>query len=192
VTISRILQTVIVLLLTAVTSAANADAGVGSHNYSANEVWSDDIRSLYIAGSGDNPWALPQTQKQIPQGPAYQVNPHYVTPEDIQSDSLADTERRSRKRGSMPRGTPDNLYRGRQQDIPYGLSNVPGYTMPGYGGYNGGYYGGFPWADIGAPGFGGNPLLYPYDGAMDLGDPYNMLMPSYPPGSEGAGNSNGM
>jgi hypothetical protein len=195
VTISSIIQTVIVILLTAVASGVDAD--VLSGEQAADEAWSDNIRSLYVAGSGDNPWALPQTQKHKPQGPSYQVNPHYVTPEDIESDSLSESKRRSRERGSASKGAPDNNYRTRQQGLPYGQQSLPygitpGYTAPGYGGYYGGYYGGSPWGDVGAPGFGGNPMLYPYGGGMDLGDPYNLLMEPYPSGSEDQGGSNGM
>lgn len=180
-TISIILQTVIVLFLTAVSNGTAADAY--SDNQSPDYVWSVDVSGLNIAGSGDNPWALPQTNNEMPQGPAYQVNPHYVTPEDIKSDSLKENVHRSRSHESGSTA-PESSNRGRQQGYPYGLNYAPNYTMPGYGGY----YGGFPGIDYGAPGFGGDPMLYPYGGDMDMGDPYNLRMQPYSTGSEGDNN----
>jgi len=184
VTISSMIPTVIVFFLTAVSSAADADAPPGGRT--AENVWTENNQGMYVAGSGDNPWALPQTSREKPQGPAYQVNPHYVTPEDIRSDSLAETGRRGRKRGSSSTATPESNYRDSQQEPPYGLNYAPGYA-PGYGGY----YGGFPGMYGGAPGFGGNPLTYPYGGGTDLGDPYNLMMQPYTSVREGDGDSEG-
>jgi hypothetical protein len=185
VTISSIIQTVIVLILTVVSSGGSAEAH--SDGRLADGAWSGNIYSLYLAGSGDNPWALPQTQsyREKPQGPAYQVNPHYVTPEDVKKDSLDETAHVPRKRGSGSTDTPERNYRSRPQELPYGLNYMPGYAMPGYGGY----YGGFPVLEgDGAPGFGGDPMLYPYGYSMDMADPYNLMMQPYSPYSDGNGN----
>jgi hypothetical protein len=182
VTITSIIQTVILILMAAVSSGADANGRTDSR--SVNNTWSGSAHGLYVAGSGDNPWVLPQQQKAIPQGPAYIVNPHYVTPEDIKSDSQVEDNRRPRRRGPAPLGTSEGSYRGGQLEIPYGMNYAPGYTLPGYGGY----YGGFQGMYGGAPGFGGDPMLYPYDEGMDLGDPYNLMMPPYSSGSAGDGN----
>lgn len=173
------LVTAIVLSMSVVSSGVYAD--VWSGGISVDNVWSENVQDLYVAGSGDNPWALPQENRAKTQGPAYQVNPHYVTPEDLKPDSLDETDRRSLKRGPSSTNAPESTYRGRQQVSPYGMNYLPGYVAPGYGGY----YGGFSGMYGGAPGFGGDPLLYPYGGGMDLGDPYNLMMQPYSTDSEG-------
>jgi len=173
-----------VLLFAAVCNGARA--GIQAGGRSEGLSWSENIPTLYLAGSGDNPWALPQTHNEKPQGPAYQVNPHYVTPEDIESDSLDQTGNYSRKRNTRSATGKSGNLRRRQQSYPYGSYLAPNYPLPGYGGYYGGYYGNLPGMTGGLPGLGGYPLLYPY-GGVDLGDPYNMLMQPYPADSEDDG-----
>ena len=127
-----------------------------------------------------------------PQGPAYKVNPHYVTPQDIEADSL---EGKQRAAGSYRQG-PQDPAGGTVWNLPqqpqYGYSMTPGYGLPGYGlpgyelpGYGvpayGTIYGVTPWFDYGSPGFGGNPLLYPYTDGYDLADPYNLMIQPYVP-----------
>jgi hypothetical protein len=171
VTITTSLQTAILIYVTAVSGGVNAD--VLSDGFAVDNVWGH-TNALYVAGSGDNPWALPQIQKQQakPQGPAYQVNPHYVTPEDIQSDSLPVVDRYPRKRAPASTETPAGNYRGGQAFAPYGMNYVPGYSVPGYGGY----YGDLPGMDMGLPGYGADPMLIPYGNGMDMGYPYNLMM----------------
>lgn len=169
----------IVILLAAVSRGAVADnPPVGR---TVENIWSENINGVFIAGSGDNPWALPRPHREKPKGPSYQVNPHYVTPEDIEADSLPEGDRKQRKRGSSETaGSSGNNDSSRQPDLPYGLNYMPGYPMPGYGGY----YGGLPGVDGNIlPGFGGNPMLYPYGGGMGLEDPYNLMVQPYSSGS---------
>lgn len=146
-------------------------------------IWTQSGYGMHVAESGGNPWALPRPQREKPRGPSYLVNPHFVTPEDIEADSTPEPDRKQkRKRRSSSTERPEDYYTDRQPEWPYGSGYMPGYQWPGYGGY----YGSLPGMDGGAPGFGGDPLLYPY-GGMGLGDPYNMMTQPYSPGSEDDG-----
>jgi len=125
---------------------------------------------MLLAGSGNNPWALPDPRQERGRLPSYITNPKYATKEDIET-RLNHADKAQQESGAYPQqqrqtsyGTPLGLPQVPQIYTPYGMSYgiQPGY--PAYPGYPG--YGGLP--GLGSPypgditGFGGNPLITPY------------------------------
>ena len=122
--------------------------------------------AVLAAGSGGNPWALPEPQRGNSRLPEYITNPKYATEEDRKTK--LDYGKRQNSTGNpaqqqVPQGyspTPGvpavpNIYTP-YTGVPYGFQ--PGYPMyPGFGGLPGL---GTPY--MGSPGFGGNPLMTPY------------------------------
>ncbi|MGD2160625.1 MAG: hypothetical protein PVG12_07245 [Gammaproteobacteria bacterium] len=142
---------------------------------------------MLLAGSGDNPWALPDPREQRGRLPSYITNPKYPTKEDIETklnhDNKAQQDRRTntQQQGQVPYGAPGlpqvpQMYA--PYSMPYGIQ--PGYpAYPAYPAYPG--YGGLP--GMGSPymgditGFGGNPLMTPYGNIYGNVVPYQETRP---------------
>ena len=149
---------------------------------------------MLIAGSGDNPWALPDPRQRRGQLPEYITNPQYATQEDIETKL---------NRGNQQQnlgGIPAQQQQLQQQQPGYrtgvGLPLIPQIYAPYSGmqyGYQPGYQaypaypsypglGGLP--GLGTPymgnitGFGGNPLLTPYGNIYGNVVPYQQTQPS--------------
>ena len=149
-----------------------------SDNYSRGD---DPVRyqgagGMLAAGSGGNPWALPEPRRGDSRLPEYITNPKYATEEDRktrldyggQQNSSGNSPQQQVPQGyGAPLGQPavPNVYMP-YSGTPYGYQPV--YPMyPGFGGLPGL---GTPY--MGDPGFGGNPLLTPYGNIYGTGVPY--------------------
>lgn len=123
---------------------------------------------VLLAGSGDNPWALPEQRQYRGNLPEYITNPKYATEEDVETKL---------NRGARQQHNSSNTQQPQVQPgyrAPLGLPAVPNIYAP-YSGTPYGYqpgYPAYPGAGVmpgmgapymgGSPGFGGNPMITPY------------------------------
>ena len=147
--------------------------GLGDHKLANESFASGDSRVAPLAGSGDNPWALPDPWQQR-EPPSYITNPRYVTPEDLEpARKKEEQEQPAQQQQTYQPGyiSPYGVYSTPMMGTPYG--GMPGFmTYPGMGGYGMPYFGNIP-------GFGGDPMLSPYGGSNWPGVPYGNVAP-YP------------
>ena len=134
---------------------------------------------MLLAESGDNPWALPQRPQGTSGLPSYITNPKYATKEDVETN-LNDANRQ-RNGGGNPVLPQQQIQPG--YGAPLGLPAVPHiyapYYQPGYPAYPGaGMLPGLGAPYMGAPGFGGNPLITPYGNIYGNVVPYQGTQPS--------------
>ena len=150
---------------------------------------------MLIAGSGDNPWALPDPRQRRGQLPEYITNPRYATQDDIETKLNQGNQQQSM--GGVPAQQQQQL---QQQQPGYGagvgLPQIPHIYAP-YSGMQYGYQPGYPTypayptypglgglPGLGTPymgnitGFGGNPLLTPYGNIYGNVVPYQQTQPS--------------
>ncbi len=136
---------------------------------------------VLLAGSGDNPWALPEQRQRGGRLPSYITDPKYATKEDLETKL---------KNGNKQRNNSDKPA---QQQIqpgygaPLGMPAVPHIYAP-YSGTPYGYQPGYPGAGMmpgmgspymgGSTGFGGNPLITPYGNIYGNSVPYQGTAPS--------------
>jgi hypothetical protein len=141
---------------------------------------------MLLAGSGGNPWALPDPRQERGRLPSYITDPKYATKEDIET-RLNHADKAQQESGAYPQqqgqsiyGTPSGLPQLPQIYAPYGMSYgiQPGY--PAYPAYPG--YGGLPGLGMPYPGditgFGGNPLITPYGNIYGNVLPYQDITPT--------------
>jgi hypothetical protein len=134
---------------------------------------------VLLADSGDNPWARPPPRQDTGGLPSYITNPKYATKEDVETN-LNDANKQRRNSG-IPAQPQQQIQPG--YGAPLGLPTVPyiyaPYYQPGYPGYPGaGMLPGMGTPYMGAPGYGGNPLLTPYGNIYGNVAPYQGTQPS--------------
>lgn len=136
---------------------------------------------VLLADSGDNPWARPQQQQGTGGLPSYITNPKYPTKEDVE------TKLNNGKRQGSNSGIPTQPHQQVQPGYaaPLGLPAVPHIYAPysvapyGYPAYPGaGMLPGLGTPYMGAPGYGGNPLITPYGNIYGNVVPYQETQPS--------------
>lgn len=155
-----------------------------SDGYSRGDYPAQDqgANQVLLADSGDNPWARPPPQQGTGGLPSYITNPKYATKEDVETN-LNDANRQ-RGRGGNPAQPQQQIQPG--YGAPLGLPAVPyiyaPYYQPGYPGYPGaGVLPGMGAPYMGAPGYGGNPLLTPYGNIYGNVVPYQDQNTQPPP-----------
>jgi hypothetical protein len=166
---------------------APGNAISGDFSHGDNPAQHNGASSVLLAGSGDNPWALPERRPQKGNGklPSYITDPKYPTKEDV--ETKLDYGKKERNNS--------NTVEQRQQNrpmygAPLGLPAVPPIYAP-YSGAPYGYQPGYPaYPGVGAmpglgapymgdsPGFGGNPLITPYGNIYGNTAPYQESQPS--------------
>ena len=134
---------------------------------------------VLLAGSGDNPWALPNHRRQGGRLPEYITNPKYATEEDIETKlDYGKQDQRNTVQQPQPvqpgYGAPLGLPAVPHIYTPYGYGYQPGYpaypgmgTLPGMG---------VPYT--GDTGFGGNPMVTPYGNIYGNPSPSQGTQPS--------------
>ena len=156
----------------------------GNYSHGDNPAQHSGAAPVLLAGSGDNPWALPDRRQQRGNLPSYITDPKYPTKEDVetkldygnkeQGNNRVDQRQQAQPMYGAPLGLPAvppvyTPYTG----MPYGFQpGYPGYpgpgVMPGMG---------TPYMD-GSTGFGGNPLITPYGNIYGNTAPYQESQPS--------------
>jgi len=122
---------------------------------------------VLVAGSGDNPWAVPEQNRRQRGLPEYITNPKYATQEDI--ETKLDFGKKQMPNSGPPQQQPIQPGYG----APLGLPGIPNIYTP-YSGVPYGYQPGYPvYPGYGTlPGFGGNPMITPYGNIYGTGRPY--------------------
>ena len=170
-------RTSVVLFLIVFIQDSVSEGLTNNIDYADESFASGDLSGERLAGSGDNPWALPDPWQQR-EPPAYITNPRYVTPEDLEpARKKEDKEKPAQQEQMYQPGyvSPYGTYSTPMMGTPYG--GLPGYmNYPGMGGLP--FYGMPYFGNI--PGFGGDPLLTPYGGSNWPGMPYGNMAPYSP------------
>ncbi len=154
-----------------------------SYTRTDNAVRHRGTGQVILAGSGDNPWALPDQRGSRGGLPDYITNPKYATQED------RETKLNYGKKEQRNSGQPAQQPIPQGYGAPLGLPAVPHIYAPHYGvpyGYQPGYpvypgmgtLPGLGTPHMGDTGFGGNPLLTPYGNIYGTGVPYQETKPS--------------
>lgn len=154
-----------------------------SYSRTDTSVRNRDAGQVLLAGSGDNPWALPDQRRGERRLPEYITNPKYATEED------RETKLNYGKKEQTNSGRPVQQPVPQGYGAPLGLPAVPNIYAP-YSGAPYGYQPGYPvypgmgtLPGMGAPytgdtGFGGNPMVSPYGNIYGTGVPYQETQPS--------------
>ena len=133
---------------------------------------------VLLAEAGDNPWARPPPQHGTGGLPSYITNPKYATKEDV--ETKLNNGNRQRSNSATPAQPQQQVQPG--YGAPLGLPAVPQIYAPYYPGYPAypgtGMMPGLGTPYMGAPGYGGNPLITPYGNIYGNVVPYQGTQPS--------------
>ena len=158
------------------------DAGADGYSRSDDRGRYQGANQVLLAGSGDNPWAMPNHRREGRGLPEYITNPKYPTQEDI--ETKLDYGRDDQGSGNQPmqqqQRYPQQMYQG--YGAPIGPPALPqiyapyGYGYPAYPGM--GVMPGLGAPYTGDTGFGGNPMVTPYGDIYGPGVPDQRSQPS--------------